>query len=191
MIRSCSSPRHWPRETPAKNALLSLALLCLSCGFALFPGTRQRLLKLPVSGRLCLCSGLAGGEFSLKRRFPCSLFSGFLGCLLGRFPRAARLFGGPAFRDPGLSGGDDGSTRLLTLCKFGIGELGAVLFNHLFFGVYDGFLSFGGTQFVQRWNPPLCAAQIAKVADTFQYTGRNTPMQQQRDGRWMTAAECC
>jgi hypothetical protein len=65
------------------------------------------------------------------------------------------------------------------------------LFNQLFFGVYDGFLSFGGTQFVQRCNPPLCAAQIAKVADTFQYTGRNTPMQQQRDGRWMTAAECC
>src|ERR1051325_4182357 len=33
---------------------------------------------------------------------------------------------------------------------------------------------------------PLCAAQIAKLADTFQYTGRNTPMQQRRDGRWMT-----
>src|ERR1051326_2183806 len=155
MIRSCSSPRHWPRETPAKNALLSLALLCLSCGFALFPGTRQRLLKLPVSGRLCLCSGFAGGEFSLKRRFACSLFSGFFGCLLGRFPRAARLFGGPAFRDPGLSGSDDCSTSLLTLCKFGIGELGAVLFDQLFFGVYDGFLSFGGTQFVQRWNPSI------------------------------------
>src|ERR1051325_7873037 len=137
MIRSCSSPCHWPREPPAKSALLSPPLLRLPCGFALFPGTRQRLLKLPVSGRLCLCSGFASGEFSLKRRFPCSLFSGFLGRLLRPFLRSAPLFGGPAFRDPGLSGGDDGPTSLLTSCKFGIGELGAVLFSQLFFGVYD------------------------------------------------------
>jgi hypothetical protein len=29
------------------------------------------------------------------------------------------------------------------------------LFNQLLLGVYDSFLSFGGTQFVQRWNPSI------------------------------------
>src|SRR5690349_16402299 len=122
-IRRCSSPSHWRRNPPAKDALPPFALLRLPCGLALLPGTRQRLLKLPLSGRLGLCSGFAGGDFSLKRRFAGCLFSGFLGCLLGRFPRHAGLFGGLAFRDAGLSGGDDSSTSLLPLCKFGVSEL--------------------------------------------------------------------
>jgi hypothetical protein len=135
-----SAPSRWRRKPLAKDTLLPVALLCFPCGLALFPGGQQRLLKLPFSGRLCRCSGLAGDKFSLKRRFACCLFSGFLGCLLRGFPRSAGLFGGLAFRDAGLSGGDDSSTSLLTLCKFGISELRAILFNQLFLGVYGGSL---------------------------------------------------
>lgn len=62
--------------------------------------------QAPVSGSLCLRSGLSCGEFSLKRRFARNPFSGFLGCPLDGFPRSAGLLGRFAFSDARLSGGD-------------------------------------------------------------------------------------
>ena len=102
-----------------KPALPPLALLGLALLLALLSSVQQRLLKLPLSRRLCLSSGLSRSEFRFKRCPAGSAFSLFLGRPFFGFPRPPRLVSSLALRDADFPGPGDGLPGRLTFSEFG------------------------------------------------------------------------
>src|SRR5437764_12084546 len=143
------------RRGPCGAAMvrLSAPLLSLSSGLASFPGVEERGFQLAISRRPCRSGSEArcrfpsvpfffSGKLSFERRFLGCAFCCFFGSLLGHLPRHPSFLGGPALRNPDLSGGDHGFPGRFALGKSRIVHLLTMPLQQFLFGGRSGLLPF-------------------------------------------------